>query len=138
MDISRQFILFAIVGSVGFAIDASLLTLLANYCSVNLYLSRVVSFAFASLGTWLLNRSFTFRGITEGVDRNSTEYLRYMLVQIGGAIINLLVFSILVEHYPAMRQQPAIPLAFGSIVAMVFNFIGARAWVYPRRSPRPE
>lgn len=129
--ISKQLLAFIFVGGIGFVIDASILTVLANYLSINLYLSRAVSFSFASLATWLLNRVFTFRDVTRHVDIHSAEYLRYMAVQILGALTNLLIFSILVTMYTQLREYPVIPLAVGAVFGLAINFIGARVWVYP-------
>jgi putative flippase GtrA len=136
MHLSRQLLVFAFVGSIGFVIDAGILTVLSKYFSINLYLSRAISFSFASLATWLLNRMFTFRGHTRGVDIHSSEYMRYMLVQIGGAALNLLVFSILVAAYAQLGEQPVIPLAIGAVFGLAFNFTGARLWVYPLKEQK--
>ncbi|MFZ6645593.1 GtrA family protein [Undibacterium sp. TJN25] len=129
--LSTQVLSFAVVGGIGFLIDAGVLTLLSVHFGVNVYTARVVSFALASLGTWLLNRRHTFG--QAGVDNakaGSGEYLRYMSVQAAGAMINLGVFSALVVILPSLARYPVIPLAAGSGVAMFFNFFGARHWIY--------
>ncbi len=129
----KQLVLFAFVGSVGFVIDAGILTILANDFSINLYVARAISFPVASFATWMLNRMFTFKNITGNIDAHSAEYLRYMLVQMGGGVINLLVFAILVTIYTSLRAQPVLPLAIGAVFGLAFNFVGARYWVYPPR-----
>lgn len=133
--IPKQLLVFIFVGSVGFLIDATILTVLAKYLSYNLYLSRAVSFLFASLATWLLNRLFTFRELTRNVDIHRVEYIRYMTVQIVGAITNLVIFSILVAMYTQLREYPVVPLAIGAIFGLAINFVGARIWVFsPKES----
>jgi putative flippase GtrA len=129
----KQFLNFTVIGGVGFLIDAGILTVLSQVFGVNLYISRLFSFACASLSTWLLNRSFTFSDATRDVDVNSSEYFRYITVQIIGAFLNLAVFSVLIATFPALQKLPVLPLAVGAIFGLLFNFMGARLWVYPQK-----
>jgi putative flippase GtrA len=126
----KQVFSFAAVGGIGFLVDAAVLTLLSVHLGVNVFLARVVSFAVASLATWLLNRRHTFERQDAPGTRASGEYLRYMSVQAAGALINLGVFSAVVALQPSLLWLPVVPLAIGSTVAMIFNFCGARFWIY--------
>lgn len=122
---------FAVIGSVGFMIDGAILTLLSVGMGVNIYLSRFISFTLASFVTWLLNRRHTFRWMSKDIRISPTnEYIRYIVIQIGGAVINLSIFTWLVAENPVLQTIPVIPLAAGAGVALVFNFLGARIWVY--------
>jgi len=123
---------FVLIGGIGFVIDATVLTVLSVHLHINVFLSRIVSFALASLATWLLNRRHTFGFHQAAATTVGGEYVRYMSVQITGALINLGVFSALIALQPALLHLPVLPLAAGSIVAMVTNFCGARFWVYRR------
>jgi putative flippase GtrA len=133
LGIDNRILLFAVVGGVGFVIDAGVLTIMMKQLGQNLYVSRLVSFSCASLATWLLNRSLTFRSATQGIDASGSEYIRYMTVQIIGALINLLVFVLVVRLIPALANLPVIPLAVGSGFGLLFNFTASRLWVYPDR-----
>lgn len=121
---------FGIVGAIGFLIDAGVLTLLSQAFGWDVYVARLVSFIAATLGTWLLNRSFVFARATAPATDKRREYGRYFLVQTGGALLNLGVFSALIACLPALRSAPVVPLAFGSGVAMFFNYAGSRRWVF--------
>jgi len=55
----RRVAKFAVVGGVGFAIDAGVLTLAVRELS-SVYTARAVSFACAVLVTWVLNRLYVF------------------------------------------------------------------------------
>ncbi len=121
---------FGCVGVVGFAVDAAVLSLLVQGAGANVYLSRVVSFFVAVFVTWLLNRTWVFRRARGPKDDKKREYASYLLVQGGGALINLGVFAALVALHPALKAQPVIPLAVGSFAAMFFIFAGAQFWVF--------
>jgi putative flippase GtrA len=115
---------FAMVGTVGFVTDASLLTALVHLAGWGPYESRPVSFVVAISVTWLLNRVFTFAR-RAGPDRRR-EYLRYVAVQGVGVSINFAVYAALLSALPPLMNYPAVALAAGSLAAMTFNFVGVR------------
>ncbi len=60
---------FAVVGAVGFLVDAGVLTALVNGLGANPYAARAVSFPAAVTATWWLNRRWTFAPAGIGTDR---------------------------------------------------------------------
>lgn len=129
--LSQQVTSFAIIGAAGFVVDGGILTYLSVGIGANIYVSRLISFTLASLTTWLLNRKYTFRRSCDfpGISRGR-EYSRYVIIQTCGALINLGIFTWLVAANPALKAIPLIPLAVGAGIALVFNFVGARMWVF--------
>lgn len=127
----RQFKRFAIVGIIGFAVDGGLLMLFTSVYGYDIYLSRLVSFLCATLATWWLNRRHTF-GMDSPVagDTHAREYGRYIAVQIGGGCFNWGVFSWLIYMDPRLRAVPLLPVAAGSVAGMLWNYFGARRWVF--------
>ncbi len=123
--------LFAGAGAVGFVIEAVVITGLVVLLGINIYLARLISFTLAVLATWRLNREYAFSG-SASADR-AREYGRYFLVQTFGAIVNLAVFAILVTVYESLHAWPVIPLAAGAAVALLFNFVASRAFVFVGR-----
>jgi putative flippase GtrA len=123
-------ILFGFVGSIGFCVDGGILTLLSQTLRMSLYLSRAFSFTTATLVTWALNRRLTFETDAVSAQQKKGEYLRYLSIQIGGGLLNLGVFSILIYFYPSLKKIPVVPLAGGAIFGMLFNYSGSRYWVF--------
>jgi putative flippase GtrA len=133
----RQLWRFAIVGSIGFGVDAGLLMLISGVYGFDIYLSRLVSFLFATLATWWLNRRHTFgMDLPAAGDTHAREYARYIAVQIGGGFINLSVFSWLIYVDPRLRSVSLsiLPVAAGSIAGMLWNYFGALRWVFRRQA----
>lgn len=120
---------FGLVGTVGFAIDGGLLSLLAHL-GVNIYLARAVSFPLAVVATWYLNRRLVFKAGAATAAKKRQEYGRYFAVQLGGAALNLLVFSILIGAFAELKTVPIVPFAAGSAVGLIFNYLGARLLVF--------
>ena len=119
---------FAVVGAVGFAIDALILTLLMAGAGIDPYSARAVSFSVAVTTTWYLNRRYVF-GRAE-VPMTRREYLSYVVVQIIGAVINLAVFVAAIELFDELRNVPVIPLAMGAGLALIFNFGASSRFVF--------
>lgn len=118
---------FAAVGFFGFLTEAVVLTSLVRHAGFGLYVGRAISFIIAVSLTWLLNRTWTFRDRASGARK--AEYLRYACVQSFGALLNLMVYVLIVEVTgPAIH--PVVPLAGGAAVALGFNFLGARFIVF--------
>lgn len=123
--------MFALIGSAGFCVDGGILTLLSRIMEIDIYLSRIASFTTATITTWLLNRRFTFQADDVSVSHKQQEYFRYLTVQIGGSLLNMGIFSLLIFSYPALRGIPIAPLAVGALFGLIFNYNGCRFWVYP-------
>ena len=117
---------FAAVGAIGFIVDAGLLTLLVSLGGWHHYSARAISFAVAVTITWLCNRSWVFTK----TDRAHREYLGYFSVQVAGALINLGTYVVVIETWPALSAVPVIPLAIGASLALIFNFLASRRFVF--------
>lgn len=127
---------FAGVGAVGFLVDAAVLSWLVQARGWGLFEARAVSFGLAVSVTWYLNRRLTFAHRASA--GRAAEYGRYFGVQGIGALINLGVYAIAVTLAPALGALPVIPLAMGSAVAMVFNFLAARHLAFVGVEDRSE
>jgi putative flippase GtrA len=122
---------FALVGGVGFAIEAILLTVLVTLAGWQPWYARIPSFFTAVLATWALNRRHTFAG--RGLQRRSLEAFFYILIQVCGATINLAIFGACLLYWPQLRGVPLIPLAIGAVGGFTFNFCASNALLYARR-----
>lgn len=131
---SRELRSFAVVGSIGFAIDAALLTLLTQCAGWTPLHARIPSFLLAVAVTWLLNRRYTFRG--RGLQRRSLEGFFYLSIQLCGALLNFGMFSLCVQNFPHLSRMPVVPLAFGALAALLLNFSASNIMLYVRpRAP---
>lgn len=132
--IDPRILSFGMVGAVGFVVDAFLLTVLTIHLGLDVLPSRTVSFACATLVTWLLNRTFTFsRQASREPHTCKKEYVFYLTVQLIGAILNFGVFFALIQWNPTLRKIPVVPLAGGALVALVFNFTMSCRFVFKKR-----
>ena len=128
---NREVLSFGIVGLIGFTTDAGLFLLSTQVVGMAIIPSRVLAFVPATMVTWLLNRTMVFRS-TDSSRRKRDEYARYLLVQSIGIAVNFSVFMVAVHYGLGYGSAELVPLVLGSLAAMWFNFVGARAFVFLR------
>lgn len=117
---------FALVGVLGFAIDAGMFWLLSH--SLAQLTARALAFIPATLATWALNRRAVFRSERQGRRALLQEYLRYLLVQGLGIALNFGTFVLCLRW----GGNALLALLLGSGIAMLFNFTGAKLLVFGR------
>lgn len=122
--VDKSLLRFIIVGSIGFAVDGGILTLLTASYGFAPLAARCFSFPLAFTATWLLNRNWTFAG---GVDAAPVrQYLQYVLIQLAGLAVNFSVFTVLIFCLPVFERFPLAALALGAGLAMVLTYLLSR------------
>ncbi|RYF76895.1 MAG: GtrA family protein [Comamonadaceae bacterium] len=129
MKLGREFLSFAVVGTVGFLVDVGVLYALAP--TLGWYAARVLSFLAAATATWALNRRFTFAGARSGVPI-WREYLAYLVTVLGGAVVNYAAYAATLHAYSGTGAA-ALGVALGSIAGLALNFLSVRYLVFRRR-----
>jgi putative flippase GtrA len=123
---SAPILKFALVGVVGFVVDAATLYVMAEV-GVGIRLGRVVSYLFAVTTTWALNRRYTFRG-PSGYSLLG-EWARFCTSQLAGAAVNLGVYYLLIR-IDFVANHPVIGVAAGSLSGLLINFTLAKVAVF--------
>jgi putative flippase GtrA len=124
----RQFVLFSLVGVIGFVVDAATVSLLVQLLHANPYAARLVSFLLAATCTWALNRRVTFSAAQTG--RARSQWVRFVGANAFGAIVNFGTYAWLISVYATARHYPALAVAGGSIAGLFINFTASKAFVF--------
>ena len=109
MKIARQFLSFSVVGTVGFVVDAGVLTLVLETTDLGLYVGRLISFVSAATVTWALNRRYTFRDAKKS--KRFGQWARFLLVNSGGGLINYATYAVLVSTLAIFHDGPVLAVA---------------------------
>lgn len=125
---SWRFLRFALVGTVGFAVDAGVLQALISLAGWGPIEARTVAIPTAVFATWLLNRTVTFPESHGGPALRSL--MRYAAVSAVGAGVNFAVYGLLVFASQAMATMPLVPLAIASIIALIVNYLGSKHFAF--------
>jgi putative flippase GtrA len=120
-----RFCRFAIVGSVGFAIDAGLLALLHHGAGIDPLIARLASITASALSTWRLNRSLTFGASPRS---QAAEGLRYGTVAAATAAFNYLLYALLLYLWPPVTPVGAAVVA--TLLAMGLSYAGYSRLVF--------
>lgn len=132
----RQITGFAGAGVLGFLVDAGLTLLFSQAGLLSPVWARIPATAAAVAVTFLINRHVTFRSRDPDVRR---EFVRYVGVSLGGALVNYLCFALIVT-WAAASKAVGLPAAaivllavtLGSAAAAAFNFLGSRHFAFAR------
>ena len=128
----RQFLLFCVAGTLGFLVDAGVVSLLVNGFDWNPYLGRLLSFLCAAAATFAFNRRYTFA--TTAARPLWRQWSQYLLAMAGGFVVNYGAYALLVYHSDTVRAWPVIGVAVGSVLGLAVNFASSRFWVFRHRS----
>ncbi len=121
-----QFLMFGTVGAIGFLADTA--TVYAFRYSLRLYGAGVVAYGVAATVTWLLNRLWTFRGQGSGPAHH--QWARFLMVNLGGFVLNRGTYAALVTFVPLCAEQPVYAVGAGAIAGMFLNFRLSRTMVF--------
>ncbi len=130
---TRRFLSFAIVGTLGFAVDAGVLALLLATDLAGFHAGRCVSFLAAASFTWALNRRFTFADGGAGAARGA-QWARYVAAMAAGAALNYAVYALVLHTLGYRAAIAPLAVAAGSLAGLGLNFLTASRLVFaPRR-----
>jgi putative flippase GtrA len=121
-----QFLMFGSVGTVGFLADTATVYTLRN--SLGLYGAGAVAYGVGATVTWILNRLWTFRG--RGSAPAYRQWARFLLVNLGGFVLNRGTYVALVTFVPLCAAEPVLAVGAGAVAGMFLNFSLSRTMVF--------
>ena len=124
----RKIFRFATVGLIGFVVDYLTLQFFYLIIGFPIMLSRTLSFLFAVLSNWLLNRKWTFSSHKEA--NLKKQYSKFLMASAVAAIPNLVIFKILIMWLPQGQLSILLALVAGILVGFVVNFLLSLKWVF--------
>lgn len=122
---------FAVVGFVGYLVDAGITILLSLVMSP--YIARVPGFVFAALTTWGLNRVFTFGTDTSRYENLRNEFVHYLGLMLGGLVVNYSVYTAWIYYVEDFPLKLPVGVALGSLSGMVINFVLSKKYIYTHK-----
>lgn len=130
-----RFIRFGLVGCLGFVVDLGVVFVLIQALQLGPVSARIPAWIAAVSTTYFFNLLFTFRttrSMLVGRWQRWRRYGLYVLSQLGGGVVNVLTYACVVSVFSIPW---VIGLVLGTVVGMIFNYLGASA-VISRKQPR--
>jgi putative flippase GtrA len=120
--LSKEFILFSLVGVSNTVINFIVYTILVSF-SMPYLLANVIGYGVGMINSYLLNKYFVF----QKKQRDSSEFLKFVLVN----IITVIVHSILLYYFVSIFGWHKIySQAFVTMITLVINFLGNKLWTF--------
>ena len=116
---------FGLVGTLGFLVDAGVVLIFAKFLNIDPIFSRIPAWLTAVSTTYIFNVNFTFSEKNSKLEKNRKRpkrYILYILSQLSGGAINILVFSLLVSF---VGSSWFVSLVVGTLFGLMINFYGA-------------
>ena len=128
---NSRFLRFGIVGAGGFVVDTLVLYVLFQRGGLVYPLARALSIFTAMNFTWVGNRTITFRAhAAESAREMGQEWMRFMVSNALGAVVNWVVSNALVHFAPGPFNNPYLALCGGVAAGLVFNFTLSKRFVF--------
>ena len=122
-----EFIVFGVVGVVGFLVDTFVVYATRRW--MGLYLGGVLAYVAAVTTTWWLNRVWTFRD--RGSDGHmARQWAAFVMASLPGLCLNLGSYFVLITVVPICALHPVIAIAAGAVAGMFANFTLSRTVVF--------
>jgi len=126
----KDFIFFSLAGVAGFLVDACVVLVLSR-AGINVFAAQAIAFTIAVTVTWILNRRFTFAHYAS--DDWLREWLQYVAANSVGAVVNNVIYTILVLTVVLFSKEPVFAVFAGSLAGLIFNFTASRTLVFRSR-----
>lgn len=124
---TNRLLRFAVVGTVGFSVDAAVFSLCFYLGQYDPITSRAIAFFCAASATWYGNRRFTFADRDQQVWQQWAKFLSVAMVS---AIPNFVVFKVVYLMLGASGFGPMLALGAGVLAGMTSNYTISRRWVF--------
>jgi putative flippase GtrA len=128
----RQFLKFAVVGTIGAGVDFGILTALVELFYLNLYVANTVSFTAAVLSNYLWNSFWTFGDLPK---QHGRQLVQFFAVSLIGLFINqaILYFFYDIAGLHVFRFGYLAAKALATIVVLFWNFAANKLWTFRER-----
>jgi putative flippase GtrA len=124
--LSRDFIRFGIVGSMGFCWDTA--TVYALKGAAGLYIAGLCGFLVAGTANWVVNRLWTYRHLDHAAAHH--QLMRFLAVNSVGFVFNRGTFFTLVALSLRCREHPVLAIIAGSAAGLLFNYFLSKKYVF--------
>jgi putative flippase GtrA len=129
-----DFIRFALVGCVGFAVTSSMLILTNSKMGIPIFLATLVSSEVGLLATFVFHNSWTYKHLNHQDQKISKKLMRFHTSPWSGVAIISVIVTFCVS---AMSMNVFIANVIASGVAMFWNFFWTRYYIFKGKTPAP-
>lgn len=121
----KQFLKFALTGTIGTLIHISLLYILTEYFSIYYIISSVIAFMIGNLTVFYINKTWTFN---EDIKHKTiNRYFKYFTISIIALILNISLLYAFTEY---LKFYYIFSQLLATCFSLWVNFIGNKVWTF--------
>jgi len=119
---TTEFMRFCLVGAVNTGVDFTVFTVLSNMGAL-LLVAQCVSYTCGVLNSFLLNRTWTFRGRGQSYG----QLIRFLALNLGTLTIT---YGLLVYFHNHLAWPLLVCKLFATGASLGINYVGSRLWIF--------
>lgn len=125
----RQFIKFAVVGTINTVLDFGVYLGLTRWLHLHYLVANLLAFILAASSSFILNKYWTFRD--NRLDGLTYQYIKFLTVSLVGAALTELTLFTLV-HF--LKTHDLLGKVMAIAVVTFWNFFANKHWTFRRLS----
>lgn len=126
-----SFVRFGVVGFLGMICNLIVFYIFSHIFLFSVNISAIMAFVVAVTENYYLNHIWSFKAYVD-LKPNSTDYFKYVLVNLVGLGVNIFVLNLLLYFF--VNIEAIVAQLFGIVVGMAFNYFGSRLYVFIKKS----
>ncbi len=123
--LAERFVKWLVVGATGTVVDYSILIALVERVGLYPLIAQAISFTFAVVNNYILNRTWTFGDIKH--KGPAVQFMQFFIVSILGLLTRTLIMYILLEWLGIWYR---IAWAIAIIVVLIWSFFANLVWTF--------
>jgi putative flippase GtrA len=134
----RQFIKYCIVGCCNFALDFSIVLVLAYEFDLLLPIATTISFVVAVSNSFYWNSRWTFKALYP--DQKKRQYVMFVAINVVGLLLRLGIVTFVswvLTGHSAEKNPPKAVAATATLIATVvvvfWNFLANKRWTFKQQ-----
>ncbi len=120
---NKKFVKFSICGFISAIIDIGVLVLLVEFFNIYVIIANTISFIFAVINSFLLNKYWTFR---DNSKKNVNQFIKFLFISIVGLILNYIFILLLIN----LNVWYIIAKVIVIIIVAFWNFFANNFWTF--------
>lgn len=120
----RQFVKFAIVGTIGTVVDISILVFLKEVVGLSVYVANTFSFTAAVINNYTWNTLWTF---ADQEREHRRQLIQFFIVSVVGLGLSQLL---LYFFHDVLNQHYLVAKCLAILIVLFWNFTANRFWTF--------
>lgn len=121
------FVKYAVVGSIGTAVDVGSLYIFVDFMHIHVLVATAMSFILAVINNFILNKYWTFENRSSNIRK---QFIKFLIVSTAGLVLTELCMTLFIY---ALKIWYIISKLLTSGIVLAWNFLANKYWTFRER-----